>query len=93
MQRLSTVQWTLDDKYIISGSDEMNIRIWKARASEKLGILRPREKLALNYNEALKAKYAAHPQISRIKRHRHVPKYIYNARRQLKMANEKILRK
>lgn len=37
MQRLTCVLWTLDDKYILSGSDEMNIRIWKARASEKLG--------------------------------------------------------
>nr|XP_023021235.1 DDB1- and CUL4-associated factor 13 [Leptinotarsa decemlineata] len=37
MQRLTCVHWTLDNKYIISGSDEMNIRIWKARASEKLG--------------------------------------------------------
>lgn len=37
MQRLTSVQWTLDNKYILSGSDEMNIRIWKARASEKLG--------------------------------------------------------
>lgn len=37
MQRLTCVLWSLDNKYIMSGSDEMNIRIWKARASEKLG--------------------------------------------------------
>lgn len=40
MQRLTCVQWTLDNKYILSGSDEMNIRIWKAKASEKLGPVR-----------------------------------------------------
>ena len=40
MQRLSAVAWSLDDKYILSGSDEMNIRVWKARASEKLGVVR-----------------------------------------------------
>lgn len=39
MQRLTCVKWSLDDKYIISGSDEMNIRLWKARASEKLGVV------------------------------------------------------
>lgn len=39
MQRLTCVGWSLDDKYIISGSDEMNLRIWKAKASEKLGIV------------------------------------------------------
>lgn len=37
MQRLTCVKWSLDQKYIFSGSDEMNIRIWKSRASEKLG--------------------------------------------------------
>lgn len=39
MQRLTCVLWSLDDKYILSGSDEMNIRMWKARASEKLGVV------------------------------------------------------
>ena len=40
MQRVITVAWSLDDKYIISGSDEMNLRVWKANASEKLGVVR-----------------------------------------------------
>lgn len=39
MQRLTCISWSLDDKYIYSGSDEMNIRIWKARAAEKLGVV------------------------------------------------------
>lgn len=37
MQRLTSIQWTLDNRFILSGSDEMNIRVWKANASEKLG--------------------------------------------------------
>lgn len=37
MQRLTCVKWSADAKYVISASDEMDIRIWKARASEKLG--------------------------------------------------------
>lgn len=37
MQRLTSVLWSLDNKYILSGSDEMNIRMWKAKASDKLG--------------------------------------------------------
>jgi WD repeat and SOF domain-containing protein 1 len=40
MQRVEVVRWSLDNKYILSGSDEMNIRIWKAHASEKLGVVR-----------------------------------------------------
>lgn len=39
MQRLTSVAWSLDNKYILSGSDEMNIRVWKSRASEKLGVV------------------------------------------------------
>lgn len=112
MQRLTCVQWTLDNKYILSGSDEMNIRIWKARASEKLGPvsllticnslffliififqLKPREKAALNYSEALKEKYAAHPQVRRIARHRHVPKHVYNAQKELKTIKDRSKRK
>ena len=40
MQRVICVSWSLDDKYIISGSDEMNLRVWKANASQKLGVVR-----------------------------------------------------
>lgn len=39
-QHVTAVGWSLDNKYIFSGSDEMNIRIWKAYASEKLGPVR-----------------------------------------------------
>lgn len=79
MQRVMTVKWSLDNKYIISGSDEMNIRLWKAYAAEKLGLLRPREREQLEYNEKLKDKFKYFPQIKRIKRHRHLPRPIYNA--------------
>lgn len=40
MQHVITVKWTSDSKYILCGSDEMNIRLWKANASEKLGVVR-----------------------------------------------------
>lgn len=39
MQRLTCAAWSLDDRFVYSGSDEMNIRIWKARAAEKLGVV------------------------------------------------------
>ena len=32
MQRLTAVAWSLDNKYVISASDEMCLRVWKARA-------------------------------------------------------------
>jgi WD repeat and SOF domain-containing protein 1 len=37
MQRVNKVLWSRDSKYILSASDEMNIRLWKAVAWEKLG--------------------------------------------------------
>lgn len=41
MQHVICVKWSADNKYILSGSDEMNIRLWKANASEKLGVVSP----------------------------------------------------
>lgn len=93
MQHVTCVGWSLDNKYVYSGSDEMNIRLWKANASEKLGAIRPRERAKLNYDAALKEKFAAHPQIKRIARHRHVPRGVLNAAKKHKSIREKELRK
>lgn len=41
MQHVICIKWSADNKYILSGSDEMNIRLWKANASEKLGVVSP----------------------------------------------------
>ena len=55
--------WSLDNKYVISASDEMCLRVWKARASEKLAMMRDRERVALDYNEKLKEKFGQHPKV------------------------------
>jgi len=39
MQRVIAVQWSLDNKFILSGSEEMNLRVWKANSSAKLGVV------------------------------------------------------
>ena len=118
MQRLTAVAWSLDNKYVISASDEMCLRVWKARASEKLAMMRDRERVALNYNEKLKEKYGQHPkvkgtpsrltrfictyqkllhpsfaQVSRIARHRQVPKHVKSAQAELKLIKESKARK
>jgi len=85
MQHVVCVRWSLDNKYLLSGSDEMNIRLWKAKAAEKLGVLRPREKVAFEYSEKLKEKFAHHPNVKRIARHRHIPKPIYSAAKEHKL--------
>lgn len=55
--------------------------------------MKPREKAALNYSEALKEKFASHPQVRRIAKHRQVPKHIYNAQAELRTVREKSKRK
>lgn len=91
MQRIFCVQWSSDATYLLSGSDETNIRLWKAEASKKLGKLRGREKIALNYASKLRERYRFHPAIRRIARHRHVPRMIYKAlkERQVMLASQK----
>ena len=79
MQRIFCVKWSNDSTYVFSGSDDMNIRIWKSVASKKLGRLSSREKRALDYAEKIKTKYQYHPQIRRIAHHRHVPRLVRNA--------------
>ena len=93
MQRIFTVKWTNDATYVLSGSDEMNIRIWKANASQKLGRLTRREQQSLEYKDKLKDKYQHHPQIRRIARHRHVPKLVHNAAREKRIMLEARKRK
>merc|ERR1712142_1262241 len=93
MQRLTNVLWSNDNRYIVSGSDEMCLRLWKARASEKLGVMKDRERVALQYNEKLKEKYGQHPQVARIARHRKLPKHVYSAKAELKQIKEASKRK
>ena len=87
------VKWSYDNKYIMSASDEMNIRLWKAQAAEKLGLLRPREREQFEYSEKLKDKFKYFPEIKRIKRHRHLPKAIYNAQKEKRIIRSSKQRK
>jgi len=82
MQRVTCCCWSGDDKYVLSGSDEMNVRLWKARAAEKLGVVKERERAARNYNDQLVAKFANHPQVKRVERHRQVPRQVFTGRKE-----------
>jgi WD repeat and SOF domain-containing protein 1 len=76
MQRIFTVNYTMDNTYVVSGSDDTNIRLWKARASEKLGQLTPREESATQYRQSLIQKYQHLNGIKKIHRARKTPKTI-----------------
>ena len=78
MQKVFAVGWSLDNQYVFSGSEDMNIRMWKAKASQPLGYINKRHENSLNYRDALKEKFGQVKEIKRIARHRHLPKYIIN---------------
>ena len=71
----------------------MNIRIWKVNASQKVGIINQRETNATNYRQALKEKFKYNPEIKRIAKHRHLPKYLMNKKKQRQEMKESKNRK
>jgi len=76
MQKIFTLNYTADHKYIISGSDDTNLRLWKARASEKIGQASTREEKSMEYRQALIKKYQYMPEIHKIHTSRKVPGFI-----------------
>ncbi|ANQ06169.1 Uncharacterized protein PCOAH_00005580 [Plasmodium coatneyi] len=76
MQHVLCCKFSLDTKYVYTGSSDMCIRIWKSCAHEPSGILSNKEKQAINYRNKLKEKYSSLKEIRRIRNHHHVPALI-----------------
>lgn len=76
MQRVFSVAATLDSRFMLSGSDDGNLRVWKSHASEKLGIVSGRERASRNYADSLRRRWNTVGDVARIERQRHVPKPI-----------------
>ena len=68
MQQINAVCYSMDSKFVISGSEDTNIRIWKANASYSLKPLLPKEKEKIAYSNRLKKKYAYNREVKRILR-------------------------
>ncbi|KAF8836998.1 WD40 repeat-like protein [Paxillus ammoniavirescens] len=79
MQRVSSSIFTADARFVISGSDDGNVRIWKAKASEKLGIVTARERAAIEYRDSLKDRWKHDQDVGKVSRTRHLPKPVYQA--------------
>ncbi|EJD51858.1 WD40 repeat-like protein [Auricularia subglabra TFB-10046 SS5] len=79
MQRVLSTIYTADARFVLSGSDDGNVRLWKAHASDKLGVVDTREKAAMEYRESLKARWKMDKEVSKVLRSHHVPKPVYKA--------------
>jgi WD repeat and SOF domain-containing protein 1 len=66
----------MDSHYILSGSEDTNIRIWKSEAARSIKPMVKREREKIAYSNSLKRKYQHNTEIKRIIRHKHVPKLI-----------------
>ena len=79
MQRVFAARFTSDSTYVVSGSDDGNIRLWRAHASKTEGVKSAKQRQKLEYDATLIERYKHMPEIRRINRHRHVPKQIKKA--------------
>lgn len=77
---------------IYSGSEDCNVRLWKAQSDRKLGTISKREESKFNERRALMRKYKYHKQVKMIKRS-HVPKYIINNQKKRQAQKESKFRK
>jgi WD repeat and SOF domain-containing protein 1 len=76
MQRVFTVAFSADAQFVISGSDDTNLRIWKAEASEALGVQAGRQERKKLYLDALKKRFKHMPEIKRMNHEKHLPKSV-----------------
>ena len=79
--------WTIENNYILSGSEETNIRIWKADPARKLGPVGKREERAINYRKKLVDKFKFNRKIKDLKK-THLPKYLLTAKRKKQLMSE-----
>ncbi|KAF8074957.1 WD40 repeat-like protein [Lyophyllum atratum] len=79
MQRVSSSIFSGDARFVMTGSDDGNVRIWKAKASDKLGVITARERAAIEYRDSLKDRWKMDTQVGKVARARHMPKSVYQA--------------
>jgi len=87
------VRFTPDARFVLSGSDDANVRVWKARANESLARAMPRERAAKDYAAALVKKFGHMPEVRRITSQRHLPSMIRSANAATTVAEAKARRK
>ncbi|KAH6903107.1 snoRNA binding protein [Coprinopsis sp. MPI-PUGE-AT-0042] len=77
MQRVTSTIYSADARFVLCGSDDGNVRIWKAKASEKLGIVTARERASMEYRDSLMKRWSVDKDVGKVMRTRHLPKAVY----------------
>ncbi|KAL0215730.1 hypothetical protein P9112_007914 [Eukaryota sp. TZLM1-RC] len=93
MQRIFAVQYSMDANFVLSGSDDGCVRLWKAKASDSLKPLTKREEDSRQYSTALINKFKDVPELSSIRRKRHLPKLIHKQRIERHEENQRLRKK
>ncbi|KAJ7231334.1 Sof1-like domain-containing protein [Mycena rebaudengoi] len=76
---VSAALFTSDARFVLSGSDGGNVRLWKANASARLGVVAARERAAIEYRATLKERWKMDKEVGRVVRSRHVPRAVHQA--------------
>lgn len=76
MQRVFAVNFSLDGSYIISGSDDGDVRVWKSERSRPLKPLFRMEREKVQASEKLIERYQGLPQVRKIAKKRHLPGHV-----------------
>eukprot|EP01036_Dinobryon_divergens_P023440 gene23440-31786_t len=79
MQRVFCVAFSSDADYILSGSDDTNIRLWKAKAAAPLGLQTARQERKKLYMDTLKKRFKHMPEIRRMNHEKKLPKAVKKA--------------
>ena len=80
MQKVFSVAWSADNKYIFSGSEDTNIRVWKAESHAKIGNISERETNSIEYRNKLVDRFKYTKEIKKVKKS-HLPKYLLTDKR------------
>ena len=60
--------YTSDARFVLSASDDGNVRLWKADSHERLGVMDTRERNAIEYREALKQRWKFDAEVGKVLR-------------------------
>lgn len=73
------VNYTPTADFVMSASDDGNVRIWKSNASAKMGPVSTKERQAIEYRQSLVERWSTVKDVRSVKERRHVPASIHNA--------------